>query len=111
MLTIGDGCRFRMVRPSDTVNIVIVRREAGDLSHRARRYLTADFQGKRPVLVTFTNRADAIRMARPIEARGDRYVCSLAVNDAAWLSFNELQMDMIIVYQTEEWEIGYCKRA
>lgn len=86
-----------------------------------RRSTTFSQQSKpsinhRQVLATFADRDSAAEACACICVPGDKYICSLPLQEAAYLAFKQLNMDLVVVYTmpsaaATEWEIYYASRT
>ena len=95
--------RFKFADPNENVHILVLKR---DQFLAPLRYLTAEYlPRKHPVLVTFKDRAYAERLLKSFAYEGtrdSRYACCLPLREAAWISFEKLGMDLVVLYDDDE---------
>lgn len=117
MLTIRN-CGFRLASPEEKVLLVVARNDS--VRFAPLRYLIADYDrgdcaARKPVLLTFMRRDDAEKALKRVSSFESRYVCSMPLKEASWISFNRLQMDLVVVYEMDEckdmWQLFYGKRG
>lgn len=115
MLSIRQ-CSFRLSVPEDTVHLVVACPRSR--FKEANRFLTASYSASgepRAVLLAFISKQDAHQASNRIEVPGTKHLLSVDLREAAWMSFNRMCCDLVVVHALPTksdggtWQVFYAR--